>query len=346
MIDQMSDSALHKFIAELPKAELHVHLEGALQPETKLRLAKRNGIALEHSSADEIRASYDFTDLPSFLNSFNGGVSILRTEQDFYDLTFDYLSLVRSQNVLHAELHLDPQLHVSRGIGFDCFMPGVTRARVDAARDLGISSALILAMYWELGGIEASAVFAASRAYADDITAIAFYPFAETGWTAPSEFVALAEAARADGHKVTAHCNNRQPQSLETIRQCVEVLQVDRIDHGVDVVEDSKLLANIRERELCFTVCPAESLCWPGPLPGPRFASEFRTMLDQGLRITANSDDPAFFLDRYMNEILIELQKKIGLTREEVVQLSRTAFEASWLDDETKVRHLDHPLLA
>ena len=313
-----------------------MHLEGAIQPETKLRLAARNGISLTETSAQQIRASYDFNDLQGFLTSFNGGVETLVREEDFYEVTREYLQRCHRDNVLHAELHVDPQLHLGRGIDLSTFMDGIQRAREEVNHSMGISSALILALYWQLEGLSASEVFEASSSYQEDITAIGFYPFSVDGWTAPEKFLPLAKAARARGHRITAHCNNRQSQSLETIRQCVRVLDVDRVDHGVDVVDDPTMLEEIKTKGLCLTVCPTESL----NRPGPRFADEFRTLLDAGLRVTANSDDPAYFLDRYLPEILQELQQKIDLSEAELVQLSRNAFESAWLDDERKQQHL------
>lgn len=329
-------SAMRSFIDALPKAELHMHIEGAIQPETKLRLAGRNGIALAQQNADEIRASYDFTDLSGFLAAFNGGVATLIEELDFYEVTWEYLERCHSQNVLHAELHFDPQLHVSRGVKFDTFMRGIRRAQVAAEQEMGITSVLIMALYRELEGLTAQAMFEASHPFQDWITAVGFYPFSVDGWTPPEAFGGLAQSSRARGHKITVHCNNRQPQSLETIRQCVRVLRVDRLDHGVDVVEDDGLIEEIKAGGLCFTVCPTESL----NRPGPRFAREFRIMMDRGLRVTANSDDPGYFLDRYLPEILEELQKKIDLKRADLVQLARNAFEASWLSEDRKRGHL------
>jgi adenosine deaminase len=323
-------------IRELPKAELHVHIEGVIEPETKLQIAARNGIELAEKSADAIRETFGFTDLESFLAVFNGGVATLVEERDFYQVTREYLERVRKQNVLYAEMHFDPQLHVSRGVDFETFLRGMRRAQEEAERELGIASALIMAVYFEHEGLRAAEMLERSEPFREWIAAVGLYPFGEKEWTPPAAFTDVVRKARALDYRITAHCNNGRKESLETIRECVRALDVDRIDHGVHVLEDPALTAELGRRGICFTVCPTESL----NRPGPRYAKELKTMLEQGLCVTANSDDPAYFLGRYLAEVLLALHAKVTLSAEEVIALERNAFASSFAAPKERGRYL------
>lgn len=312
------------FIAGMPKAELHVHVEGTLEPELKFELARRNGVALPYTSAEAMRAGYEFNDLASFLRVYYEGMSVLQTEEDFADLTLAYLTKARSQNVVYSEIFFDPQAHTSRGVAFGTVINGITVAQTDAAARLGIRSQLIMCFLRDMTVASAMETLEQSLVFKDRIIGVGL-DSDETG-NPPIKFKEVFSRARAEGYRLTMHCDVDQENSLEHIGQCLDEIGVDRIDHGVNALEDGRLCAEIKDRGLALTVCPISNSFVTDSLK----AAEIKTMLEQGMRVTVNSDDPAYF-PGYMTENLIATQTTADLSRAQMVQLARNAFESCWL---------------
>ncbi len=322
------------FIAGLPKAELHLHIEGTLEPELKFRLAARNGVALPAGSVEEMKAAYDFDDLPSFLAVYYEGMSVLLTEDDFFDLTYAYLEKARSQNVLYAEIFFDPQAHTSRGVGYGTVIRGIRRAQESGARELGIETQLIMCFLRDMSAESANEALEQSLEYRDWIVGVGLD--SDEKGNPPVKFAEVFARARAHGYRLTMHCDVDQDDSVAHIRQCLDEIDVERIDHGVNSLEDETLVAEIRARDLALTVCPiSNSYVTDGTK-----AAAIKEMLDRGLRVTINSDDPAYF-PGYMTENLTVAWREAGLSERELVQLSRNAFEAAWIDDDRKKAFLD-----
>ena len=322
-------TGMRRFIERMPKAELHVHVEGTLEPELKFDLARRNGIELPYQSVEEMRAAYDFDDLPSFLKVYYEGMSVLLTEQDFHDLTTAYLTRAHSQNVLYAEMFFDPQAHTTRGIAYDTVIRGIRRAQVDAQDKLGIRTQLIMCFLRDMSAESAMATLKQSLAYKDWIVGVGLD--SDEKGNPPIKFKAVFAQARAEGYRLTMHCDVDQENSIRHIRQTLDDIGVDRIDHGVNSLEDEALCEEIIRRGLALTVCPISN----GYVTDSLKAVEVRRMLEKGMRATVNSDDPAYF-PGYMNENLIATQEAAGLSRDQIIRLAVNAFEASWLPPEER----------
>ncbi|MPV37032.1 adenosine deaminase [Georgenia subflava] len=322
-----------EFIAGLPKAELHLHLEGTLEPELKLQLAARNGIELDQKSVEEVRATYEFDSLASFLAVYYPAMNVLQTERDFYDLAHAYLQRAAAEGVRHAEMFFDPQAHTSRGVPFEAVVTGYHRATVDARDSLGISSALILCFLRDHSAESAAETLEASVPFRDLIVGVGLD--SDERDNPPSKFAESFARARELGYRLTMHCDIDQVGSIENIRQVLEDIGVDRIDHGTNVVEDPRLVDAVRERGLGLTCCPVSNSFVTDDMK----ATEIVDLLRQGVKVTVNSDDPAYF-GAYVAGNYEALAAKAGLSRDDVVQLARNSFEASWLDDADKARYL------
>lgn len=317
----------------MPKAELHLHLEGTLEPELKFELAARNGVVLPYSSAGEMRAAYDFDDLASFLAVYYEGMSVLLHERDFYDLAGAYFRKAASQNVVYAEVFFDPQAHTSRGVPFAAVIEGFRRAQLDAEASLGLRTRLIMCFLRDLSADSALATLEESLPYRDWILGVGLD--SDERGNPPVKFRDVFARARDEGFRLTMHCDVDQEGSVAHIWQCLDEIGVERIDHGVNSLEDTSLVREIERRGLGLTVCPISN----GYVAGDLKARELKTMLDQGMRATVNSDDPAYF-PGYVAENLAAAQGAVGLTREEVVQLERNAFTAAWLTDDERAPYL------
>jgi len=327
-------SELADFIAGMPKAELHLHLEGTLEPELKFELAARNGLDLPYASVEEMRAGYGFDDLPSFLAVYYEGMSVLLREPDFYDLATAYFRKAASQNVVYAEVFFDPQAHTSRGVAFETVLDGFTRAQRDARAELGLETQLIMCFLRDLSAESAYETLEASLPYRDRILGVGLD--SDEKGNPPVKFKGVFERARAEGFRLTMHCDVDQEDSVGHIWQCLDEIGVERIDHGVNALEDAALVREIESRGLGLTVCPISN----GYVAGGLKATELKHMLDHGLRATVNSDDPAYF-PGYVNENVIAAQAAAGLTRDEVVALARNSFTVSWLEPAERQRYLD-----
>ena len=315
---------MRRFIEGMPKAELHVHVEGTLEPALKFDLARRNGIELPYRSVEEMRAGYDFDDLPSFLEAYYEGMSVLLTEQDFCALTTAYLTKAHSQNVLYAEMFFDPQAHTTRGIAYDTVIRGIRRAQEDAQSRLGIRSQLIMCFLRDMSADSAAEALEQSLPYREWIVGVGLD--SDEKGNPPIKFKAVFARARAEGFRLTMHCDVDQENSTRHIRQTLDDIGVERIDHGVNALEDEELCNEIMRRGLALTVCPISNDCVTG---SPK-ALEIRRMLEMGMRATVNSDDPAYF-GGYVNENLVATQEAADLSRDQIVRLVANAFEASWL---------------
>ncbi len=324
---------MREFIAGLPKCELHLHIEGTLEPELKFELAARNGVGLAYASVDEMRAAYDFDDLSSFLACYYEGMSVLLVEQDFSDLAMAYLRRAASQNVRYAEIFFDPQAHTSRGVPFEVVIGGLRRALAEAGSALGIRAQLIMCFLRDMPAESAMATLEGSLAYRDQIVGVGLD--SDERGNPPRKFAAVFERARAAGYRLTMHCDVDQQDATEHIRQCIEDIGVERIDHGVNALEDPALVEAIRERGLGLTVCPISNSYVTDSMQ----ADAIRQMLDLGLRVTINSDDPAYF-PGYVQENLVAIAEALELTRAEIVTLQRNAFEVAWLPPDARAAYL------
>jgi adenosine deaminase len=316
---------LSAFIAGMPKIELHLHLEGSLEPELMFEIGQRNGVDLPYADVDEVRAAYDFHNLQSFLDIYYAGADVLRVEQDFYDLTHAYIERVAAQNVRHVEVFFDPQTHTDRGIAFETVITGITRALGDARSGHGITSHLILCFLRHLSEDAACATLTAAEPWRDRILGIGL-DSSEVGHP-PSKFERVFAAARAQGYKVMAHAGEEGPPAY--IHEALDLLAVDRIDHGNRCMEDADLVARLAAEGMTLTVCPQSNvrLCnCPSMAEHP-----LRRMLNAGLRVTVNSDDPAYF-GGYMTENFTAVQAALALSRDDILQLARNAVDGSFLD--------------
>ncbi|WP_235954634.1 adenosine deaminase [Sphingobium psychrophilum] len=326
--DDGASADMARFIAAMPKAEYHVHLEGTLEAEMKFALAQRKGLDLPFADVAAMKASYLYHDLPSFLAIYYDGMKVLRTEQDFYDLAYAYLAKAASQNILYAEIFFDPQEHLKRGVPMAAVIGGITRARAAAAAQLGIGSQLILCFVRDLSAESAMAALDAALPFRDQLVAVGLD--SDEKDHPPVKFAAHFAKARAAGLKVTAHCDLNQKDIIEHLRQAIVDLRVDRIDHGGNILESPTLIAAAKARNFYFTVCPTFSGTVRGDAPP---VDVVRGMIDAGLNITINSDDPAYMGSEYLNEVLVKAQAHSALTKAELVRLQRNAFNAGWMDE-------------
>ena len=317
------------FVAALPKAELHLHIEGTFEPELMFAIADRNGIGLPCASVDELRAAYAFSNLQDFLDIYYAGAGVLIESRDFYDLTWAYLTRAHAQNVRHTEIFFDPQTHTERGVPFDTVIDGIGRALDDAWTRLGISSRLIMCFLRHLDEAAAFEVLKSAMVHRDRIAAVGL-DSSERG-NPPSKFRDVFRRAREAGFLAVAHAGEEGPP--EYIREALDVLEVVRIDHGNAALQDSDLVAELVRRRVPLTVCPLSNLklC----VVDDMIAHPLKRMLELGLCVTVNSDDPAYF-GGYVNENYVAVAEALGLSREDLVRLARNSIEASLLDAPAK----------
>jgi len=327
----MSDMA--SFAAGMPKAELHLHIEGTLEPELKFELAHRNDLGLPYSSAADMRAAYDFHDLSSFLAVYYEGMSVLRTEQDFYDLAAAYFRKAHSQHVVYAEVFFDPQAHTTRGIPFETVIGGLHRAQQAAAAELGLRSQLIMCFLRDMSSPSAMQTLEQSLPYRDWIVGVGLD--SDERGNPPVKFKDVFGRARNEGYHLTMHCDVDQQDSVAHIWQCLNEIGVERIDHGVNCLEDDALVHKLSSSAVGLTVCPISNSYVTDGLK----AHEIKAMLERSLLVTVNSDDPAYF-PGYISENLVSVSVAAGLTREQLVQLARNAFTIAWIGDEDRSSYL------
>jgi len=321
---------LTSFVRGLPKAELHVHIEGTLEPEMMFDLASRNSVELPFESVEEISGAYEFTSLQSFLDIYYLGASVLVTEQDFYDLMLSYLGRAHSDGVVRAEIFFDPQTHTARGIDFPVFMNGFARAIHDAEGRWGISAALIMCFLRHLEPEEAIATWHRAEPFTDQIIGVGL-DSSEEG-NPPEWFADAFELAREAGLHAVAHAGEEGPPAYVT--SAVETLKVERIDHGVRSDEDPDVIDMLVRDQIPLTMCPLSNVKLQ--VSGEIGEHNLKTLLDLGVVVTINSDDPAYF-GGYVLDNYLAAAAGLDLSREELVQLARNSIEASFLPDAEKV---------
>jgi len=327
-------SELKQLVERLPKAELHIHIEGSLEPAMMFELAKRNGVALPYPDIESISNAYNFNCLQDFLDLYYQGMSVLQTKQDFFDLTWAYLLRCHQQNVVHCEIFFDPQGHTERGIGFEVFMNGICSALDKAQTSLGISSKLIMCFLRHLDEASAFATLHAAEPYLDRLTAVGL-DSSELGHP-PHLFERVFAKAAEKGLKRVAHAGEEGPPAY--VFEALDLLGVDRIDHGNRSLEDEGLVRRLVDEQMSLTVCPLSNLRLAVVKELPDHP--IRKMLALGLNACINSDDPAYF-GGYMNENFNALIDETGLTRDEIFQLTINGFDSSFMDRAEKQIHLD-----
>jgi adenosine deaminase len=321
------------FIADLPKAELHLHIEGSLEPELMFALAQRNKLAIPFASVEDVRAAYDFSNLQDFLDIYYQGMGVLIEEQDFYDLTMAYLQRAKADNVRHVEIFFDPQGHTERGVAFASVINGIARALADGERDLGISYRLIMCFLRHLSEEEAFATLEQAKPHLHLIHGVGL-DSSELGHP-PSKFARVFAACRELGMKLVAHAGEEGPPDY--VYEALDVLKIDRIDHGNRALEDTALVKRLADKGICLTVCPLSNLklCVVDDLHN----HPLKTMLDHGLKATVNADDPSYF-GGYVNDNFQAVAGALELSRDELITLARNSFTGSFLSEDDKAQHL------
>jgi adenosine deaminase len=324
-------------VARLPKAELHLHLEGSLEPELMFDLAQRNGIAIPYASVEEIRAAYEFSNLQDFLDIYYVGMNVLQTVEDFYDLTRAYLERVHADNVRHVEVFFDPQGHTDRGIAFATVIDGITRALDDAEAEWGMTHKLILCFLRHLPEEAAFETLEQAMPHLDRIDGVGL-DSSEMGHP-PSKFARVFARAGELGLKRVAHAGEEGPPDY--VYEALDILKVDRLDHGNRSLEDKALVDRLVGEQMTLTVCPLSNLrlCGVDRLED----HPMKRMLDLGLRATCNSDDPAYF-GGYVNDNYVRTAEAVGLTADDIVELARNSFRGSFLEPaeiERRLKEID-----
>ena len=317
------------FIKKTPKSELHLHIEGSLEPELMFKLSKRNKVEIPFKSIDEIKSAYNFNNLDSFLKIYYEGSNVLITEEDFFDLTWEYIKRCKSDNIVHTEIFFDPQSHTQRGINFDTIINGINKALSKANFEFGISSKIIMCFLRHLDEEPCFEILNHALRHKDKIIGVGL-DSSEKG-NPPKKFKRLFETAIKEGFVTVAHAGEEGPP--EYIWESLNLLKVKRIDHGVQCLSDSKLVELLKEKNIPLTVCPLSNikLCVFDKLEN----HNLKKMLDKGLRVMVNSDDPAYF-GGYLNTNLIETSKALNLSLEEVKVLIQNSFKSSFLDEKSK----------
>jgi adenine deaminase len=320
---------LMNFIAGIPKAELHLHIEGTLEPELMFKIAKRNQIQIKYHTVSELKAAYNFNNLQEFLNIYYNGADVLRTEKDFYDMTWAYFEKIHTENVIHTEIFFDPQTHTNRGIEFKTVINGIHAAIQDANDKYGISSRLIMCFLRDLEVESAFQVLDEALKYKQWITAVGL-DSAEVG-NPPSKFKKVFERAKTLGFLTVAHAGEEGP--AEYVWEAVNELEVLRIDHGNNSLDDDSLVEKLCKLKIPLTVCPLSNL----KLQVVKNLAHhpLKKMIDKGLMVTVNSDDPAYF-GGYINANYIAVAEALNLTKEEIYMIARNSFAASFLNAEEK----------
>jgi len=334
--------SIKEFIEGLPKAELHLHIEGSFEPELMFEIAQRNSKKIRFNSVEEVREAYNFSNLQDFLDIYYEGMNVLTTEQDFYDLTWAYLRKVNLDNVIHTEIMFDPQGHTDRGIPFDTVINGINRALKAAQSQLGMTTVLIMSFLRHLDEESAFKTLEDGLRHKDKITAIGL-DSSELG-NPPSKFERVYKKAKEAGFKLVAHAGEEGP--AEYVWEALNLLKIDRLDHGNRCLEDEELVKELAKQKMGLTVCPLSNLklCVVDDLK----QHPLRTMLQKGLKPSINSDDPAYF-GGHMNANYLATAEALNLTKAELAEIARISFETSFLPDSQKeecMRQVDDYLAA
>jgi adenosine deaminase len=323
-----------EFVRGLPKAELHVHIEGTLEPELAFQLAAKHGVRLPYATVDDLRRAYQFSDLQSFLDIYYAGADVLRDEDDFYLLTRAYLGKAHSQGVVHVEIFFDPQTHTARGVAFDTVLSGMRRALLETEQERGITFRLIPCILRHLSAADAMSMLAEALPHRGAIAAIGL-DSSEAGHP-PTKFREVFARARQAGLPAVAHAGEEGPPAY--IHEALDVLEVRRIDHGVRCDEDEELMERLVRERIPLTMCPLSNVKLR--VFDKLESHNLKHLLERGLCVTVNSDDPAYF-GGYLLENYLAVQKALALTREQLTLLARNSIEASFLAPAEKRRWLE-----
>tara|TARA_Y100001970_G_scaffold290539_1_gene424607 strand:- start:1431 stop:2432 length:1002 start_codon:yes stop_codon:yes gene_type:complete len=322
-------NSVENFIKKVPKTELHLHIEGSLEPELMFKLSKRNKIEIPFKSIEEIKSAYNFSNLDSFLKIYYEGSNVLITEKDFFDLTWEYILKCKRDNIVHTEIFFDPQSHTERGVEFDTVINGINKALIKAKSEFGITSEIIMCFLRHLDEEPCFEVLKHAIKHKDKIIGVGL-DSSEKG-NPPQKFKRLFDAAIKEGFLTVAHAGEEGPPDY--IWESINLLKVKRIDHGVQCLKDKKLVETLKEKNIPLTVCPLSNikLCVFDKLEN----HNLKEMLDSGLRVVVNSDDPAYF-GGYLNTNLIETSKALNLSIEDIKVLIKNSFKSSFLNEKSK----------
>ena len=329
----MYNGNLKNYITEMPKAELHLHIEGSLEPELMFRIAHRNDIPLKYSSADELRKAYNFNNLQEFLDIYYQGAQVLIKEDDFFDLTWHYLQRANDQNIRHIEIFFDPQTHTERGVEFDTVLKGIHDALKEGEEKFGISFRLIMCFLRHMTEEDAFKTLEQALPHKDKIIGVGL-DSSEVG-NPPSKFKNVFKKAKEEGFLTFAHAGEEGP--AEYVRESVELLDVTRIDHGIRSMDDDKLVNELAQKKIPLTVCPLSN--YKLNVVKDIRNHPLKRMMDEGLFVTVNSDDPSYF-GGYLNENFFAVYEALDLSIHELYTLARNSFEASIIDEQTKLEHI------
>jgi len=320
---------MKNFIQKLPKAELHLHIEGSFEPELMFALAQRNQIDIPYKTIEEVKQAYKFSCLQDFLNIYYAGASVLIHEQDFYELTMAYLTKCHEENIVHTEIMFDPQTHTQRGVAFETIIKGIQRARNEAQEKWNISSLLIMSYLRHLSEEDAFETLKQSLPHKHLIKAVGL-DSSEMG-NPPSKFYKVFEASAKEGYVLLAHAGEEGP--AEYVWEAIDGLKIERIDHGNNCLTDENLVNEIIKRDMALTVCPLSNL--ELKVVTDLKQHPLKTMLNKGIKATVNSDDPAYF-GGYLNQNFTAIQEALSLSKEDLVVLAKNSFQYSLLDDKRK----------
>ena len=325
----MNHISIHNFIEGIPKAELHLHIEGTFEPDLMFEIARRNNISINYKSVDELKKAYNFNNLQEFLDIYYAGASVLIYEQDFYDLTWAYLTKVHEQNLVHTEIFFDPQTHTDRGISFDTVIQGIHSALEDAKEKLGISSQLIMCFLRHLDEVAAFDTLEQALPYKEWIVGVGL-DSSEMGHP-PSKFENVFSKALDEGFITVAHAGEEGPAAY--VWEAINLLKISRIDHGNRSLEDDQLITHIVEKQIPLTVCPLSNL--ELKVVDDLKDHPMLQLMEAGLMVTINSDDPAYF-GGYINENYIQIAAALNLSKKQITDLAKNSFKASFLSDVEK----------
>lgn len=325
----MSQNIVTKeFVYGLPKAELHLHLEGTLEPELKLRLAQKNNIDIGQNTIEEVKATYQFDSLTSFLQIYYPAMNVLQDTDDFCALALDYLKKAKENNIKYAELFFDPQAHTTRNIPIETVINGYYNATVQAQK-FGVEAHLIMCFLRDMSAESAMETYLQALPHRDKFIGIGLD--SDERSNPPLKFADVFALAKKDGFHITMHCDIDQENSIDHIRQALLEIGVERLDHGTNIVEDPSLVAYVKKHNIGLTCCPVSNSFVVDDMKG----KEMLELLGQGILITVNSDDPAYF-QSYISDDLYALAQKYELSKEDVIQIARNSFEIAWMSDEKK----------
>ncbi|MGY8856058.1 MAG: adenosine deaminase [Pseudomonadales bacterium] len=322
-----------ELIKKLPKAELHLHIEGSLEPELMFRLAKKNNVEIPYKDIENVRSAYNFTNLQTFLDIYYAGANVLLTKDDFYDLTWEYILKCVEDNVIHTEISFDPQTHTERGVPFEAVITGIKEALADAKAKYGITSCIIMCFLRHLSQEEAFETLEQALDYKDDIIGVGL-DSSELG-NPPSKFKEVFQKAKEEGFKLVAHAGEEADFSY--IYEALDLLNINRIDHGVQSIKSPELMQRLKDEQMPLTVCPNSNI----ELKVFETYKEhnIKELLDYGLNISVNSDDPAYFKG-YVNQNFINLYENLPITEDDVITLVKNSFKSAFINDELKEAYL------